>query len=147
MGTVSTRIELAVKDRMHLSWLPGDMTPIERQRFIVLALAGEAGEIANVYKKEWRGDKIDLIAQRAKILEEMADVGNYLAMLAEELEVDLDTVRLAKYEEVEKRPEFVEMAEKQTLAQPKLLSINEARVENGYPPIPNHGMSDDYGNT
>ena len=46
-------------------------------RFCALALAGEAGEVANVVKKEWR-DRKDLEGRR---LEESADVLVYLLLL------------------------------------------------------------------
>ena len=46
--------------------------------FLALALAGEAGEIANVAKKEWRDDS----TYEPSMMKEMADVYVYLLLLA-----------------------------------------------------------------
>ena len=52
----------------------------EDQRFLALALFGEAGELANLVKKEWRGDEEP--AMRAKLEEEVGDVYAYMRLLA-----------------------------------------------------------------
>lgn len=49
----------------------------ENVRFLSLALCGEAGELANVVKKHWRGD--GTLGQDA--LDEVADVITYAAIL------------------------------------------------------------------
>lgn len=74
----------------------------ETQRFIVLALAGEVGELANFVKKEWRGDG----DKSADIIKELADIHNYTAMLAKLYEVNLDDIGVDKFIEVEKRPTY-----------------------------------------
>ena len=48
------------------------------ERFLALALCGEAGELANIIKKRWR-DGVDL---RAEACEEIADIRVYLELLA-----------------------------------------------------------------
>jgi NTP pyrophosphatase (non-canonical NTP hydrolase) len=73
--------------------------PLDLPPFFALAIAGEAGELANLYKKEWRGDAID----REDIPMEMADVRIYLEHLATELGADLDDACDLKLGIVEKR--------------------------------------------
>jgi len=85
--------------RAHLKW--GPLVGVERVRFMALALCGEAGELANLIKKDWRGDAGD---RRLAQIDELADVANYVFMLAEEWGVDLPAAMLAKLIEVEKRP-------------------------------------------
>jgi NTP pyrophosphatase (non-canonical NTP hydrolase) len=74
----------------------------ERLRFLVLALCGETGELANLVKKSWRAghDCHDLV-------DELADVANYVAMLALALDVDLASEMLRKLLEVEARPAWL----------------------------------------
>lgn len=67
--------------------------------FLALAQAGEAGELANLYKKIWRGDKIPL----AKIESEIADVYIYLKHLCGHLGIDIDAAATKKVDEVSQR--------------------------------------------
>lgn len=46
---------------------------LEDERFLALALAGEAGEVANFVKKQWRGDRVD----RAQLRKELDNVFAY----------------------------------------------------------------------
>lgn len=56
-------------------------------RFLALAMAGEAGEAANVVKKSWRdGVPVD----REKLAEEIAGTACYLVGLASAIGLDLD---------------------------------------------------------
>jgi NTP pyrophosphatase (non-canonical NTP hydrolase) len=48
------------------------------ERFLALALCGEAGELANMIKKRWRDDA-DLVEE---IRDEIADIRVYLELLA-----------------------------------------------------------------
>jgi NTP pyrophosphatase (non-canonical NTP hydrolase) len=48
------------------------------ERFLALALCGEAGELANLIKKRWR-DGVDLTEE---VRDEIADVRIYLELLA-----------------------------------------------------------------
>jgi NTP pyrophosphatase (non-canonical NTP hydrolase) len=89
--------------RQHLHW--GPLGGADRMRFMTLALCGEAGELANLVKKDWRGDK-GIPDRRAKMIEELADVGNYAFMIAEILGIDLQKEMLAKLLAVEQRPEW-----------------------------------------
>ena len=61
-------------------------TKTEIQDFLALAIAGEAGELANIFKKRMRGD--DFSFDKAK--DELADVYIYVHHLANELGIDLE---------------------------------------------------------
>lgn len=50
---------------------------IEDERFLALAMAGEAGEVANFVKKQWRGDQVD----RNNLKDELSDVFAYWCLL------------------------------------------------------------------
>lgn len=93
--------ELQAKIRAHLHW--GRLEGADKVRFLALALCGEAGELANLIKKDWRGDAGD---RQQKIEEELADIGNYVCMLAEALGVDLSAAMFAKLVAVEHRAEW-----------------------------------------
>lgn len=56
------------------------------ERFLALALCGEAGELANMIKKRWR-DGADLTAE---IREEIADIRVYLELLAKVFGIEGD---------------------------------------------------------
>ena len=56
-------------------------------RFLALAMAGEAGEAANVVKKGWRDGKP---LNRKKLAEEIAGTACYLIGLAAAIDLDLD---------------------------------------------------------
>lgn len=63
----------------------------------VLALCGEAGELANVYKKMLRGDFKDAEGKltpefRAKVMDELGDILWYTARCAEDFGMDLNDV-------------------------------------------------------
>jgi len=56
-------------------------------RFLALAMAGEAGEAANIVKKAWRdGTPLD----REKLAEEIAGTASYLISLPASIDLDLD---------------------------------------------------------
>ena len=74
-------------------------TPDEVARFFALAIAGEAGELANYIKKEWRGDQVD----PTDIAHEMADIRICLEHLAQLLNIDLDGACASKLEIVAQR--------------------------------------------
>jgi NTP pyrophosphatase (non-canonical NTP hydrolase) len=67
--------------------------------FLCLSLCGEAGELANLLKKRWRGDAVD----PARIREEMADVRMFLELLAKVEGVDLEAACEEKILAVETR--------------------------------------------
>src|SRR4051794_31379741 len=58
----------------------------EAVNFLALAICGEAGELANLVKKMWQGDDVDLDQLR----DEIADIRIYLEHLAHHLEFDID---------------------------------------------------------
>lgn len=90
----------------HKQWGPQDRT--EKSRFLVLALCGETGELANLFKKEWRDHKP---LNMEEVKKEIADIGNYLHILADHLGIDLEQAMLAKMKEVSERPVFLEAME------------------------------------
>ena len=58
--------------------------------YTIIGLVGETGELANKFKKILRdGDSPE---KRAALIDELADVCWYVAMVADELEVSLETV-------------------------------------------------------
>ena len=59
--------------------------------YTALGLAGEAGEVANKVKKYLRGD-YGLEELRAACFDEIGDVLWYCAMLARELDLELDAI-------------------------------------------------------
>jgi NTP pyrophosphatase (non-canonical NTP hydrolase) len=69
--------------RNHSKWGPAKVE--ERLRFFALAICGEAGELANFVKKEWRGDlkgkgRTAKQVWKGKCVSEAADVGAYTMM-------------------------------------------------------------------
>lgn len=72
--------------------VPGSMDDI---RFLSLAMAGEAGEVANCVKKEWRGDDFGQ-KEMDELVEEVADTFHYLLILAKALNIDIEVVSAAK---------------------------------------------------
>src|SRR5438270_5560491 len=67
--------------------------------FLALAICGEAGELANLVKKSWRGDPVD----PNDIRDEIADIRIYLEHLARHLDLDLDRACEQKLDEVADR--------------------------------------------
>ncbi|MDB5388266.1 MAG: hypothetical protein JWM11_3912 [Planctomycetaceae bacterium] len=67
--------------------------------FLALAICGEAGELANLVKKTWRGDDID----EKRIRDEIADIRIYLEHICRHLGIDLDDACEQKLEEVAAR--------------------------------------------
>lgn len=69
----------------HDRWFDGSVlhNSPEAYRFHALSMVGEAGEVANVVKKEWRGDPgFDFIT---KVADELGDVLMYWLMLCDAL--------------------------------------------------------------
>src|ERR1035437_2019144 len=74
------------------------------ERFLALALCGEAGELANMIKKRWR-DGVDLTPG---IREEIVDIRVYLELIAKCFDIEgdkLDTAVQAKLKKVVARVE------------------------------------------
>lgn len=93
--------EIGVYVKRHLRW--GGQEGADKVRFLALALCGETGELANLIKKDWRGDPGD---RSEKIKEELADVANYSFMLAEVLGINLHDAMAEKFRAVEQRATF-----------------------------------------
>lgn len=72
--------------------------------YVLLGLCGEAGELANKYKKVIRDDGGTLSSdRRLALLDEAGDVAWYLARLAFELGSDLDEIMRANVEKLGSR--------------------------------------------
>lgn len=102
-----TRKKLDAMVRDHKSW--GPKRKSEAIRYMALALCGEAGEFANLIKKEWRGDllrtsKKHLQAWKEKVDSEFADVGAYWLIIGLLLGNDPLPCVYYKMKSVEERP-------------------------------------------
>jgi NTP pyrophosphatase (non-canonical NTP hydrolase) len=92
---------------VELSRAKGSLTSNDEViNFLALAVCGEAGELANLIKKRWQGDKVD----RDLLREEIADIRIYLEHLAHHLEIDVDEACNAKLDVVAARLEAKEQA-------------------------------------
>lgn len=91
----------------HLEVCPDWGPPEPLNTFLALALAGEAGELANLYKKEWRDGQAD--ERQIKILKELGDVQAYTLMLAHSLGVDIIALAKRSFLEFEQRPEYEQL--------------------------------------
>lgn len=74
-------------------------TDPEVLRFLALAICGEAGELANLIKKSWRGDDVD----EGQMRDEIADIRIYLEHISRLLDFDLDEACETKLLEVANR--------------------------------------------
>lgn len=76
------------QERVEDTWIKNNYD-LER---IVLGICGESGEIAEKFKKYFRGDKEGWIHSEAKeeISKEIGDVLYYLAKLCNQLEISLE---------------------------------------------------------
>lgn len=69
--------------------------------YCALGVAGEGGEVANKVKKLVRDG--DTLAMREKICDELGDVLWYVAILADELNVELNTIALGNLKKLRDR--------------------------------------------
>lgn len=92
---------------MSIEQAQGSKTPRheERLHYLVLAMAGEAGEAANIVKKMWRGDKTPGLHE--KLHKEIADTANYAFMIAAHEHMNLLEDMLAALVEYEQRPDAI----------------------------------------
>lgn len=93
----------------HMLLCPMWAPPDPRGTFIALALAGEAGELANLFKKEWR-DGLD-VERRSKMVDELGDCMVYLRALAQHMGVGLVKESDKKLRAFRKRPEYQKLLE------------------------------------
>lgn len=70
--------------------------------YVTLGLTGEAGELANKVKKILRGDGFSW-ADRDAVVAELGDVLWYVAAMARELQVPLDSVARINLRKLEER--------------------------------------------
>lgn len=75
--------------------------------FFMIAIAGETGEMCNLYKKVMRGD-FSLETQRTEILNELADIITYCDLLITKLGADTEDVLIDKFRTVSKRRGYEE---------------------------------------
>lgn len=74
--------------------------------YVTLGLVGEAGEIANKVKKILRDDNSNITCERAEQLyDEIGDVLWYVAMLADELSFNLDSIAIDNINKLQSRQE------------------------------------------
>lgn len=79
--------------------------PVDRGlEYVILGLCGEAGELANKYKKTIRDDGGEMSRERRlALMDEAGDVAWYLARLAFELGTNLDEIMRANAEKLASR--------------------------------------------
>tara|TARA_A200000113_G_scaffold46695_1_gene38089 strand:+ start:571 stop:1104 length:534 start_codon:yes stop_codon:yes gene_type:complete len=75
----------------------------EKCDFFALAICNEAGELAGLHKKLWRGDNISQDEFLEKAKHEVADIYTYLLHYSDSLGFDLDQVAAEKAEIVSQR--------------------------------------------
>jgi NTP pyrophosphatase (non-canonical NTP hydrolase) len=83
---------------------------IEDIRFLTLALAGEAGELANRIKKQWRGDDLPLPHNDPNVAEELADIRIYVELLAHATGTNIDGTIFDKLPQI--RDKFLQLGTK-----------------------------------
>lgn len=101
-----------VDDARHIHKTVAKAWPVygpEDSRFLALAMAGEVGELLNIIKKVWRGDKQLDATTLAAIREELADIKIYHLLLSDCFESDSDAECEKKIPELYRRwPEACE---------------------------------------
>jgi len=93
--------------REHMEVCPDFPPPDSRGTFLALAVCGEAGELANLFKKEWRDGPSS--EREAKKMKEAADVRAYLLMLERHMGWNLDEEVEKVLVAFEQRPEYQEL--------------------------------------
>lgn len=84
---------MELSEYQRLSRATAEYPPQTRLTYPALGLAGEAGEVAEHFKKALRDDGgVITPERRAKISKELGDVLWYVAQLSTELGLDLDEV-------------------------------------------------------
>lgn len=79
-------------EQLHEALAPWPRHSREAMHYLALALCGEAGELANLVCKRWRGDVLRGAAGDldAAIEDEVADVAIYLHLLSRAWGIDID---------------------------------------------------------
>lgn len=94
----------------HMLICPNWAPPDPRGTFLAIALGGEAGELANLFKKEWRDGPTP--GRRAKMVTELGDVVAYARMLGKHMGVDIFEESQRVLLAFEQRPEYPELLRK-----------------------------------
>lgn len=95
---------IAIHERVAKRWPVGSE---DDKNYLCLGLAGEVGELANLFKKRWRGDpmgpgsKLDDFKDRVR--GELADIRVYLELVAFVEGVNLDEAVNEKLPEIRRR--------------------------------------------
>jgi hypothetical protein len=101
--------------REHLEWCPGDNDPghggpwLERLRFLVLAMAGEVGEAANIMKKQWR-DGIFPVGVEDRLKKEIADTVAYALLIGEHMGFSVASMALDNMKAAENSQQWQQAA-------------------------------------
>lgn len=94
-------------DPDHMLLCPNWPPPDPRGTFIATALAGEAGELASLFKKEWRDGFIPERCQQ--MVDELGDVVAYARMMGKHLGVDIIRISEDNLKAFERRPGYKEL--------------------------------------
>ena len=95
-----------VDDARHIHKTVAKNWPVygpEDSRFLALAMAGEVGELLNIIKKVWRGDKQLDDETLAAIREELTDINIYHLLLSDCFGADRDAECEKKIPELYRR--------------------------------------------
>jgi hypothetical protein len=111
MTELSKMAQAMIMDHMRVC--PDFSPPDPRGTFLALALSGEAGELANLFKKEWRDGEDD--ERERKQYKEACDVYAYLLMMECHKGWDLREGVERALLEFEQRPEYQELLRKRGL--------------------------------
>lgn len=90
---------------MHLAIMKARDLPAisdDEARHLTLAITGESGELANLVKKQWRGD-YTMAQIREGVAEELADIMIYCFLLARTFGLDADDICRSKLRVVDSR--------------------------------------------
>jgi dCTP diphosphatase len=94
---------------------------------IVKSIVLEAGEILEIF--QWKTNESLSKKEKEEIGEEMADVYNWLILLAHDLNIDLEKVALKKLNKMQKNTQWIKQKVKQRNTQNyDCLSINKATI-------------------
>jgi NTP pyrophosphatase (non-canonical NTP hydrolase) len=110
-----TQTQILEKDLSGMVTMDGYQTEVMKNKiygygnainYPILGLLGEAGEIANKYKKVLRDDNGVLSPEkRQDLIDELGDVLWYVAALADDLEINLGDVASRNYQKLKSRRE------------------------------------------
>lgn len=103
--SLGTKNEMSLNDYQQMSGETAVYPKETALEYLILGLVGEAGEVANKYKKVIRGDGELTDEKKAEILDELGDVLWYIARIPDELGVDLEVVGIRNINKLLERKE------------------------------------------